>query len=229
MFVEGENYIGIKTNKAIIPREYNNGEVQQKKSAKEVRHPEVEEFLASITMQKYLPMFIENGFEELETILELRDEDFNVMKIPLGHKLRMLKRIKELKPVEVKPVMEPVQKLKGIQKSISIKTDLPEEAKQTKKSVRFGETSIITEKEKPIAIDIDMLNQQEEVKVKTKSKKTEKTNVSIRTLYKMNTEQSLIPMKNDEVKEACWNCYKLFSKEKGFIDPVNHNVNPLLV
>jgi hypothetical protein len=197
--------------------------VKKKRSVKDVKYPEVEEFLGSISMQKYLSMFIENGFEELETILELRDEDFNVMKVPLGHKLRILKRIKELKPVEVKPV-KPVQKLKGIQKNTLIKTDQPEEAKQVKKSVRFGETSIINEKEEPIVIDIAKLNQQEEVKVTTKSKKSKKVNARIRTMYKMDTEQSLVSVKSDEIKEACWNCYKLFTKGQGFIDPANHNV-----
>jgi len=67
-------------------------------------------------MNKYLETFTKNGFEDLETILELRDEDFTAMGIPLGHKLKMLKRIKELKPVEQKPVPPPQPKLHGIQK-----------------------------------------------------------------------------------------------------------------
>eukprot|EP00826_Nyctotherus_ovalis_P032976 TRINITY_DN2658_c0_g1_i2.p2 TRINITY_DN2658_c0_g1~~TRINITY_DN2658_c0_g1_i2.p2 ORF type:complete len:183 (-),score=55.82 TRINITY_DN2658_c0_g1_i2:398-946(-) len=176
-------------------------------------------------MQKYLPMFIDNGFEDLETILELRDEDFSIMRVPLGHKLRMLKRIKELKPAEPKPA-EPVQKLKGIQKNSSAKSEPSEEPKQGKKSVRFGETLIIDSKKREV--ESESMPQCEEVKEKaaasSKVAKSEKVNARIRTVYRMDTEQSVVSVMNSEVREACWNCYKLFTKGKGFTDPLNHNV-----
>ena len=57
---------------------------------------ELDAFLGSIKLQdKYRHTFIENGIEDLETILELNDEHLQIMKIPLGHKLKILKKIKE--------------------------------------------------------------------------------------------------------------------------------------
>jgi len=53
--------------------------------------------LASLKLEKYQQKFIENGVEDLETILELNDEHIEHMGIPLGHKLKIIKRIKDLR------------------------------------------------------------------------------------------------------------------------------------
>ncbi len=39
-------------------------------------------------------------------LMQVKEDDFNVMAIPLGHKLKILKRIKELKPIP-KPKIPP--------------------------------------------------------------------------------------------------------------------------
>lgn len=41
--------------------------------------------------------FTENGIEDIETILELNDQHLDSMEIPLGYKLKILKRIKSLR------------------------------------------------------------------------------------------------------------------------------------
>ena len=38
-----------------------------------------------------------NGIEDLETILELQEDHLEKMQIPLGHKLKVIKKIKETK------------------------------------------------------------------------------------------------------------------------------------
>jgi hypothetical protein len=38
-----------------------------------------------------------NGIEDLETILELQEEHIEKMGIPLGHKLKLIKKIKEMR------------------------------------------------------------------------------------------------------------------------------------
>ena len=48
----------------------------------------------SIALGKYKERFIENGIEDEETILELNDEHLDGLSVPLGHKLKILKRIK---------------------------------------------------------------------------------------------------------------------------------------
>jgi len=53
--------------------------------------------LAGIKLDKYFDKFIDNGVEDEETILELEDSHVEQMGIPLGHKLKIMKRIKDLK------------------------------------------------------------------------------------------------------------------------------------
>jgi hypothetical protein len=53
--------------------------------------------LASINLQKYKDRFLENGIEDQETILELNDQHLDAVGIPLGYKLKILKRIKTLR------------------------------------------------------------------------------------------------------------------------------------
>ena len=40
---------------------------------------------------------IDNGIEDLETIMELQDDHVSQMGIPLGHKLKIIKKIKDLR------------------------------------------------------------------------------------------------------------------------------------
>jgi hypothetical protein len=44
-----------------------------------------------------MPKFEENGIEDLETILELNDTHLDAMEIPLGYKLKILKKIKSIR------------------------------------------------------------------------------------------------------------------------------------
>ena len=56
--------------------------------------PEVAEFLGSISLQKYQAKFLENGIEDLETILELNDSHLDSLGVPMGYKLKILKQIR---------------------------------------------------------------------------------------------------------------------------------------
>lgn len=58
---------------------------------------EVTGFLDSINLSKYKDRFIENGIEDEETILELNDSHLDAIGVPLGHKLKILKRIKMIR------------------------------------------------------------------------------------------------------------------------------------
>ena len=49
-----------------------------------------------MNLAKYTKVFIENGVDDLEIILELDDKHLEQMSIPLGHKLKLMKRIKDL-------------------------------------------------------------------------------------------------------------------------------------
>lgn len=58
---------------------------------------EVLQFLDGIKLHKYESKFIEHGIEDLETILELQDEHLEQMNFPLGHKLKIIKHIKDIR------------------------------------------------------------------------------------------------------------------------------------
>ena len=55
---------------------------------------------------KYKDAFIDNGIEDLETILELDEKHLELMSIPLGHKLKIMKRIKEMRKTKGMSVLE---------------------------------------------------------------------------------------------------------------------------
>ena len=58
------------------------------------------EFLTNNGLEKYHSVFIDNGIEEMEILLELNEEHLVNMNIPLGHRLKILKKIKEIKGKE---------------------------------------------------------------------------------------------------------------------------------
>ncbi|CAK83387.1 unnamed protein product (macronuclear) [Paramecium tetraurelia] len=50
--------------------------------------------------------FKENGFEELDILFDIQKEQLQSMEIPLGHQIRLIKKIRELKQsVEVNQVV----------------------------------------------------------------------------------------------------------------------------
>jgi hypothetical protein len=62
--------------------------------------PELDTFLESIRLGGYRELFLAHNFATMQTILELSDEDLQRMNLPLGHKLKVLKRIKGLQPTQ---------------------------------------------------------------------------------------------------------------------------------
>lgn len=44
-----------------------------------------------------MPKFVENGIEDLDTILELNDSHLDALGVPLGYKLKVLARIKAIR------------------------------------------------------------------------------------------------------------------------------------
>ncbi|EAS05835.2 SAM domain protein (macronuclear) [Tetrahymena thermophila SB210] len=58
---------------------------------------EVHQFLSTVNLLQYQQAFEDNGFDDLETILEINTEIMNSMKIPAGHQIKIQKRIEVLK------------------------------------------------------------------------------------------------------------------------------------
>lgn len=57
----------------------------------------MEIFLQSVNLSKYVQTFLDNGVDDLEIVLELDDKHLEQMSIPMGHKLKIMKRIKDIR------------------------------------------------------------------------------------------------------------------------------------
>ena len=83
------------------PEQFVPGLVPEKKLDRQITvepmEPDVVEFLESINLQKYQKQFTRVGISDMETVLELQDTHLEAMGIPLGYKLKILKRIKILR------------------------------------------------------------------------------------------------------------------------------------
>ena len=157
--------------------------------------PEVSLFLGELGMTRYLQLFSETGIEDLETILELEGEHLDMMKIPLGHKLKMLKKIKELKSTQSSSqsteFQKPTMSNAETQNDVSLKNpdlgmgeyDEAEQQRQFQEAVNSWRTTGKTESN-----SIQQQSDPEDPQIA------------------MTMETKLGP------KASCWNCFKLACK-----------------
>lgn len=64
---------------------------------------EVVDFLEGLGLSRYRSLFAEHGFDDMESVLEIRESHMDAMGIAMGHKLKIGKRIRELKPPPTPP------------------------------------------------------------------------------------------------------------------------------
>lgn len=216
LYIEGEN-----SNASNMPKEGKGIKIANPTPApdtkgKEKEYPEVDNFLASINMLKYKEIFLSNGFEDLESILELQEEHFATMRIPLGHKLKILKKIKELKPPEVKPQIVDPQPLHGIQKKEELVPIAPEKPVEDETGANKGSSS----KKKSVRFEESPKVIEEKLQNITPPKPTEKKSSPIAC----ETQSALVINSGGEAKDCCWNCFKLYNKGSGYSDQANKKV-----
>ncbi|CAG9317548.1 unnamed protein product [Blepharisma stoltei] len=72
-------------------------ELESTEKATENKSEAIKEFLKSCGLQKYFSLFITNGINEIELLLGLTEIDIKNLNLPLGHRLKILKKIKECK------------------------------------------------------------------------------------------------------------------------------------
>lgn len=103
-----------------------------------------------MNLGKYKSRFIENGIEDEETILELNDSHLDSMKVPLGHKLKMLKKIKQIRqdkgmtvPEQRQDGVRPTSQMSQITAASGVLNDDPSDNVQT--SVKAFQQSDLSE------------------------------------------------------------------------------------
>jgi len=57
----------------------------------------VSSFLQEIGLPQYIQVFKDNGFDDLETVMEIQTKHLVDMKIPAGHQIKLTKRIENLR------------------------------------------------------------------------------------------------------------------------------------
>ena len=156
-------------------------------------------------MPKYIQTFSENGIEDLETILELQDEHLEMMGVPLGHKLKIMKKIKEMKPEE------PEEHKFAPQKPAMANAETQDETSDKGPSLLDGEFNE-AENQKQFKEAVAAWRGDTSTQADTVGQKPQQADSSI----SVNMETKLGP------KGSCWNCFKLTPQED-MIKTENHD------
>jgi hypothetical protein len=77
----------------------------------------VKQFLKSCGLEQYFDELTSNGIDDMEILLELSDSHLIGLNISLGHRIRLLKRIKEVRDSEIPKNSSVPQGLKSIEVS----------------------------------------------------------------------------------------------------------------
>jgi SAM domain (Sterile alpha motif) len=207
----------------------------EEKPAIPVPKDEVLDFLANCGMEKYHKVFLDNGIEEIEILLELTEAHLTNMNIPLGHRLKILKKIKDVKGKENNyKQLEPAYiQPKSHTNEICVGDDHEIPAGE------FDEKSSQNMFQEALEL---FRNSGSPTKHKNKSKSIEEPSKKVRFLEPVTEEmlpkeikgmlyegawepeQSALPETFEESsgtansilindRKACWNCYKIFSAE----------------
>lgn len=108
----------IKNQKPQSEEIKNSAQTDKKQVEEPKKISEVDKFLMSIKMEKYSQLFLDNGIEDLEILEELSEIHLEQLGLPLGHRIKILKKIREnlkgsqaTSPVkqEIKPQNSPIR------------------------------------------------------------------------------------------------------------------------
>ncbi|CDW76639.1 sam domain containing protein [Stylonychia lemnae] len=211
------------------------------------QYPEIESFLNEVQLPKYKDQFIENGIEDLEIILELDEKHLEQMNIPLGHKLKIMKRIKDLRKDRGMSVPESRQGQRqkvdgGIQANPADNVHkevrphqrqdleaLPEPDYSNLHTQKQGSTNTASNGSSLLNGNY---NEQESHKQflealnawrsagPTNQSKPDKTVDGAQQEKEIKPDLSIRTSSAQQAvrKESCWNCYKLFPAEQSLMD-----------
>lgn len=152
---------------------------------------QVKQFLVSCGLERYYEELTNNGIDDMEILMELSDSHLNGLNIPLGHRIKLLKRIKEVREIETVQQLTPphAKNLSTIEISDSSFVSTTEIFKQAIDHFRKGGSA-----SQRIAVVEGLVNATSERQAERNSMKTTATS----TMTTPNV-----------VKASCWQCYSL--------------------
>ncbi|CAD8092665.1 unnamed protein product [Paramecium sonneborni] len=207
----------------------------------------IESFLKSIKLDTYVQKFKENGFEELDILFDIQKEQLQQMEIPLGHQIRLMKKIRELKQTtEVNEIdiqseskydqLEEPQIDLSFTKPIK-RSNLQKERKSSAKKVTFQQndkkddyssiqqslhSSYLLNQLEDISnyLHENHIGEQSDISIQFNSEQNQQDNNNFSSISV--SKQKPYDEKNVAnlriKKVACWNCFKLLVKDYLLID-----------
>lgn len=179
---------------------------------------EILHFLSSCGLEKYQKLFLDNGIDEFEILMELTESHLANLNIPLGHRLKILKKIKENKGKEnecqVAPqIVETPECELGLEESGSVEMFKEAIDSYTKSGsstkLKQKKVKIVEEAPKKVRfldpVTEEMLPKNFKNLMMEESKPIAKT--QIETFEESSATSAPLLIMH---KKICWNCYKVF-------------------
>ena len=173
--------------------------------------PEIEEiraFLESCGLEKHTQTFMSNGIEDMEVVMELTEEHLADLNLPLGHRIKLLKRIRDLKSAEneTAPASKPLPN--KVETSIQATNDSFSLFKEAVDSFRNGgtATNLPTSPKSYVSIAAEPVYTPKAV-ARTETEGTDAGAVN-----------ETVGLMKEVERDSCWECYRIFSGGEGFLD-----------
>eukprot|EP00359_Climacostomum_virens_P007013 CAMPEP_0204902026 /NCGR_PEP_ID=MMETSP1397-20131031/3423_1 /ASSEMBLY_ACC=CAM_ASM_000891 /TAXON_ID=49980 /ORGANISM="Climacostomum Climacostomum virens, Strain Stock W-24" /LENGTH=300 /DNA_ID=CAMNT_0052070467 /DNA_START=30 /DNA_END=932 /DNA_ORIENTATION=- len=162
---------------------------------------QVKQFLTSCGLERYYDELTNNGIDDMEILLELSDSHLNGLNIPLGHRIKLLKRIKEVREEETQRQPTPPRAKKSMsieitEKPFEVSSDL---FKQAMDHFRKGGSA-----SQRVAIVEGLVNSTSDQRIGRQSVRTRTSATSTMTATML-----------VENKTSCWQCYSLHIRAEG--------------
>ena len=185
-------------------------------------------FLQSCGLEKHFEAFLTNGVDEMEVMLELTEEHLTNIGLPLGHRIKLLKRIRDAKAApqhDLVPLPGPqLDTEESATGGALLRGDYnePESRAMFREALdEFRKGGTTTHHQSSPKQPAREPRQRPSVS-KEVTDKPKTTIVRPRPIVASNTDEGLMPMSIPEglmkegLRDSCWECYRIFSEGETF-------------
>ena len=174
------------------------------------------DLLNEMKLGKYEERLVQHGISNLNRLAEADESALDELKIPLGHKLKLLKKIKSLQKelCAMEPIQDQTESIQGIMHEGS------SEISPEKKKVRFAEGG----KETPIQVIPEekpkmVTGETQYNEIEALSTQTDESTKKVWDPNWNNKEGEMErALPEEEEQKSCWQCYKLVNKSELIFD-----------
>lgn len=157
---------------------------------------QVKKFLTACGLERYYEELTNNGIDDMEILMELSDSHLNGLNIPLGHRIKLIKRISEAKEAGPR-ICSPLRAANAMEIEINDKFPHSDIFKQSIDQFRKGGST-----SQRITVIEGLANSSSDKRI---GHRDTRIRVTSTITTKMLVEGNL----------SCWQCYTLHSKAEG--------------